>query len=125
MCGSILTIDRQIHRKVAVKGHALLHEALQASYTGASADFAAEQTLDRVFAVNTLQQPRRELVLVPNAAVGPFVCQKVPDSNQHLVLFETSPGTNVAFPVAKPKVLFSQNVLGATGSSQSRDYKLG
>lgn len=89
----------QIHRRVAVEGHALLHKALQALHAGSSADFATNKDIRSVFTVDTLSLPRRELVQVPIEAADGFVAQKLSGGNGHLVLFETLPGKNVALPV--------------------------
>lgn len=116
-----LIIASQIHRRVAVQGHALLHRALQALHAGSSPDFSAKQALGQVFAVNTLSVPRRELVRVSNINPSSFFTQKVKGSEDHLVLFETQPGGHVALPVMRPQLHGTKSDMGVKGTSPESD----
>lgn len=107
----------KIHERVSKKGHELLDCALAALQPGSVSDFDAFSDQRQMYAVNTLKQPRREVIRVPSDFVGcgtaPAV-QKLSGSSEHLLMLADDAGTGVATPVTSLK-----GVPGPTGACMS------
>lgn len=108
----------KMHERVSKRGHELLDSALAALHPGSVSDFDTLSGRRQMHAVNTLKQPRREVLRVPSDFVGSGsapVVQKLSGSSEHLLMLADDEGTGVATPVTSLK-----GVPSPTGSCSSR-----